>query len=55
MLKYIIYYVDLFIYLQAWFDAYDLAITAYINGFRDEELTDQIIYLRGVINEQTPN
>lgn len=49
MLKLIIYYVDLFIALQAYNEALDLALTATINGFHDEELTDQILYLKGLL------
>lgn len=49
MLDLIIYYVDLFITLQAYREALDLALTATINGFYDEELTDQILYLKGLL------
>ena len=49
MLNLIIYYVDLFITLQAYSEALDLALTATINGFYDDELIDQIIYLKGLI------
>lgn len=49
MLDLIIYYVDLFITLQAYSEALDLALTATINGFHDDELTDQIVYLKGLL------
>lgn len=49
MLEKIIFYVDLLIALTAYGDAYDLAITATINGYSDSELTDQIDYLKELI------
>lgn len=49
MLNLIIYYVDLFITLQAYNEALDLALTAKLNGFNNEELTDQINYLKGIL------
>lgn len=49
-LKTIIFYVDVFIALQAYGDALDLAITALMNGYIDDELLDQYYYLRSELN-----
>ena len=48
--KYTVFYVDLFIYLQDFWSAFDLCITALMNGCKSDELLDQYFYLRSVIN-----
>ena len=50
MTKYVTFYIDLFITLQAYNTAYDLCLQAIYSGITDEELTDQYYYLRSVFN-----
>lgn len=50
LLNYTIFYVDLFISLQDFWSAFDLCITALMNGYKNDELLDQYFYLRSVIN-----
>lgn len=50
LLKYTVFYIDLFISLQDYWSAFDLCVTALMNGFKSDELSDQYFYLRSVIN-----
>lgn len=52
MIKYVIFYIDLFIALQDYNSAYDLCLRAIYSGMTDEELTDQYYYLRSVFNDK---